>query len=142
MKKFTEMGEYKFKKDYSLLSNLKYYMRRFARQAEKHYKQKEAETNLAQKVFHGVSGAQELRFARILRTIIKELEKESLLVEAQVSDANGGKIMEVLYDAEKYYKNLLETDYENRDYSACWVCQIKLQLLDELIFDIDSRLSR
>ena len=59
-------------------------------------------------------------------------------VEPEISQENGvDKIMDVIREAEEYYRNLLETDYKNRDYSACWVCQIKLQLLDELEFDIE-----
>ena len=67
--------------------------------------------------------------------------RESIPLDEPVKHANGDIIIDLILEKEKYYRGLLKHDYGNRDYAACIVCQAKLHILDELEFDISSRLS-
>lgn len=77
IKPISEIGEYKFKKEYTLLMNIQYWSRRFYKDAIRHNDDGKTAPNLAHKVYCGVSCSQKLRFARMLYAIAKELRKKN-----------------------------------------------------------------
>ena len=73
-KSLKETREFLFKKDRSLLSNLNYWMRKMEKEAKEHYEKKEQVEDTIQQVIHGVSGFHKLKLARMLKTVIREME--------------------------------------------------------------------